>query len=87
MCVCNIYDIFSEMRESKKKSQIESLKLEIKNLKDLIQHQHIIQARSAEARRNISWIFFSPFGKCFMSVFAIPGRKAAVQGQRPAKRT
>uniref|UniRef100_A0A3Q2Z000 C2H2-type domain-containing protein n=1 Tax=Hippocampus comes TaxID=109280 RepID=A0A3Q2Z000_HIPCM len=39
--------------QSEKKSQIESLKLEIKNLKDLIQHQHIIQARSAEARRNI----------------------------------
>ncbi|XP_019724126.1 cilium assembly protein DZIP1 isoform X2 [Hippocampus comes] len=37
-----------QMRESEKKSQIESLKLEIKNLKDLIQHQHIIQARSAE---------------------------------------
>ncbi|XP_077368656.1 cilium assembly protein DZIP1 isoform X2 [Festucalex cinctus] len=37
-----------QMRESEKKSQIESLKLEIKNLKDLIQNQHIIQARSAE---------------------------------------
>ncbi|XP_037127890.1 zinc finger protein Dzip1 isoform X1 [Syngnathus acus] len=43
-----------QMRESEKKSQIESLKLEIKNLKDLIQHQHIIQARPTEDEKQQS---------------------------------
>ncbi|XP_061546491.1 LOW QUALITY PROTEIN: cilium assembly protein DZIP1 [Phycodurus eques] len=43
-----------QMRESEKKSQIESLKLEIKNLKDLIQHQYIIQARPAEDEKQQS---------------------------------
>ncbi|XP_057682256.1 cilium assembly protein DZIP1 isoform X2 [Corythoichthys intestinalis] len=43
-----------QIRESEKKSQIESLKQEIKNLKDLIQHQHIIQTRTAEDERQQS---------------------------------
>ncbi|XP_061657833.1 cilium assembly protein DZIP1 isoform X4 [Syngnathoides biaculeatus] len=43
-----------QVRESEKKSQIESLKLEIKNLKDLIQHQYIIQARPAEEEKHQS---------------------------------
>ncbi|XP_061652609.1 cilium assembly protein DZIP1 isoform X2 [Phyllopteryx taeniolatus] len=43
-----------QMRESEKKSQIETLKLEIKNLKDLIQHQYIIQARPAEDEKQQS---------------------------------
>ncbi|XP_077574429.1 cilium assembly protein DZIP1 isoform X3 [Stigmatopora nigra] len=37
-----------QIRESEKKSQIECLKSEIKNLKDFIQNQHVIQTRTAE---------------------------------------
>nr|XP_057908226.1 cilium assembly protein DZIP1 isoform X2 [Doryrhamphus excisus] len=43
-----------QMRENEKKSQMESLKLELKNLKDMLQQHHIRQARTAEDEKQQS---------------------------------
>ncbi|XP_054650850.1 cilium assembly protein DZIP1 isoform X2 [Dunckerocampus dactyliophorus] len=43
-----------QMREKENKSQIESLKQEIKNVKDIVQHHHIRQARTAEDEKQQS---------------------------------
>ncbi|XP_061908361.1 cilium assembly protein DZIP1 isoform X2 [Entelurus aequoreus] len=43
-----------QLRENENKSLIESLKQEIKSLKDVVQHQHILQAKTVEEEKQQS---------------------------------